>query len=152
MTTMNNTKKNTYIHMNITALNGKCFEINLDLSPLAQEEINPVLDCLVHGGLDPRFDTPQVCEYIQSIVNCAAEILLYSCFNGREYDHFYTVSLISDIMQVGLCSEECAVKMISEIHRLYVNYLEGSEDAIKQIARSLYEFFADTAPFVFDVI
>ena len=51
MTTMNNTmntiRKPAYITMRTTVLNGDSWDFLLDISPLAKEEIVPVLSCLV---------------------------------------------------------------------------------------------------------
>ena len=156
MTTMTNTMnticKPAHITMRCTIVNGESWDLLLNVSPLTEEEITPVLNCLVNGGLDPRFDTPKINEFIQGVTDGAAEVLMRFCFDGGEYDHFYAVKLISDVVEVGLCCEECCAKEMVLLHQLFAEYLAGSETAVQRIAQNLYDFFADTMPFVFDVI
>ena len=156
MTTMNNvmniTKNSAHITMRATIVNGECFRFLMNLAPLAEEEIKPVLDCLVNGELDLDFNTPKICDYIEDIENCAAEVLMRYCFESGEYDHFYAIKLISDVAQAGLCCENCCVEVVSNLHQLYMEYLEDRESAEQRIAQSLYEFFQRTRPFVFDVV
>ena len=156
MTTMNNTMNITnntdFAFLKVTVVNGYTFELQLEVDPLTKEELNPVLDCLVNGTLDPNFDTPKVNDYIQNVLDSTVEVILRSCFDGRKYNHFYAFDLISATVQAGLCCEDCGVRFFSNLHQLYVAYLEDSDSVVREIAQSLYEFFANTIPFVFDVL
>ena len=155
MTTMNNvvniTNQPTQITMKVTTINGACFKFLLDVAPLSEEEINPALDCLVYGELVPRFNTPKIRDYIQEALDTAALVFTRFCFDNGEYDHFYAVEMISDVVQAGLCCEECGVRFLSDLHQLYGEYLAGSENAERYIEQYLFEFFQNTRPFVFDV-
>lgn len=150
--TMNTTKAPVYVTMRSTIVNGESWDFLLDISPLTDEELDPVLDCLVNGELDARFDTPKICGFIQDVMDGAAEVLMRFCFDGGKYDHFYAVKLISDVVEAGLCCEECCAKEMVLLHQLYAEYLTGSETAAQGIAQNLYTFFVNTMPFVFDVI
>ncbi len=156
MTTMNNTmntiRKPAYITMRTTVLNGDSWDFLLDISPLAKEEIVPVLSCLVNGPLDEKYRTPKAWEFIQNVLHDATETLVNFCFDDRKLDHSYTVSLIRDTHKVGLCCKECRDKELATLHQLFAEYTAGIEYAAERIALNLYEFFADTTPFVFDVI
>ena len=98
MTTMNNTlntaNKPAYITMRNTILNGDSWDFLLDISPLAKEEIVPVLRCLVNGPLDEKYRTPKAWEFIQNVMHDATETLVNFCFDNGKFDHSYTVSLI----------------------------------------------------------
>ena len=155
MTTMNNnlniTRKPAYITMRNTIVNGESWNLRLDISSLSTEEVRPVIDCLVNGPLDERFHTPKICKFIQEVRDGAAEVLMHFCFDKGTYNHSYAVRLISDIKEVGLCCENCFIEEITTLHQLFVEYMAGVETATERIAENLYEFFADTTPFVFDV-
>jgi hypothetical protein len=106
-------RKPEYIKMRCTIVNGESWDFLLDISPLAEEEVAPVIDCLVTGTLDEKFDTPKICEYMQSVMGGAAEALVHFCFEDGKYNHFYTIKLISDVMEAGLCCEACCVKEVT---------------------------------------
>jgi hypothetical protein len=149
---MNATNKPNYIFLRVTAVNGHSFDLQLDVTPLTYEALNPVLDFLVNGNMDPQFDTLEIWEYIQSVMDSTAEALLYSCFDGRKYKHVYAIDLISHVAQAGLCCENCGIEVASRLSRLYMEYMKDSESVVRQIAQNLYAFFKDTTPFVFDVL
>ena len=156
MTTMNNnlniTRKPAYITMRNTVVNGERWNLRLDISSLSTEEVRPVIDCLVNGPLDKRFQTPKICQFILGVMDGAAEVLMHFCFDHGHYNHAYALRLISDIKEVGLCCEDCFIEEVTILHQLFVEYMAGVETATERIAENLYEFFADTTPFVFDVI
>ena len=156
MTTMNNAMntvcKPEYIKMRCTIVNGESWDFLMDISSLDKAEIVPVINWLVNGKVDNRIYTPKVKAFLMDAINAGAEVLMRFCFDDGEYNHFYAMNLISEIRKVGLCCEECWVDEISVLNQMYSDYLDGYEDALDEIAENLYEFFADTAPFAFDMI
>lgn len=156
MTTMNNVLNTTiqppYIHMRCTFLNGESWELFKNVSSLAEEEVAPVIDCLVNSTLDKQFDTPKIKEFVTSLLDHAVEVITMSCFEGSKYKHSYTIELISMIKEVGLCCEECFIQEVTKLHQLIAEHKAGNKTAGEQIVQNLYMFFADTMPFVFDVI
>ncbi len=156
MTTMNNAmntvRKPEYIKMRCTIVNGESWDFLMDVSSLADEAIAPVIDWMVNGTLDERIDTPEIRTYLMDSIDAGAEVLTRFCFDSGEYDHFYALSLIAETEKAGLCCEMCCVELVSLLQQLYVEFLGGSEDAIQEIYQNLFHFFANTAPFVFDVI
>ena len=156
MTTMNNTLNITvqppYIHLRCTLLNGESWEVIKGVSALSEEEVGPVVNCLVNGTLDKRYATAKNKEFIVNLLDHAVEAITMSCFEGSKYKHSYTVELISLIKQAGLCCEECCHQEIAALLQLIAEHKAGDKTAAKRLVQNLYMFFENTMPFVFEVI
>ena len=156
MTTMNNTLnticKPEYITMRCTIVNGESWDFLMNISSLADDEVTPVINWMVNGELDEHYNTPKIRKFLMEAIEAAAEVLMRFCFDNGKYNHFYALELISEIEKAGLRCEECCIEEVMLLHQLFVEYLKNPESAVEQIAVNLYEFFADTAPFAFNVI
>ena len=155
MTTMNNVMNTTvqapYIHLRCTLLNGESWEVYKNVSSLSEEEVGPVVDCLVNGTLDKRYATAKNQEFVANLLDHAVEAVTMSCFEGSKYKHSYTVELLSLIKEADLCCEECFLREVAALLQLIKEHKAGDKSAANRLVQNLYTFFGDTMPFVFDV-
>lgn len=136
-----------YVTLRMVDVNMTRWDIHADVRPLAEDEIQPVIDYLVTGNLAKKHRTPNILRFISGVHQYCVQILIDLCFEDGFYDHDYALSLIDGALANDLCCEDCAMQERIIITGLHLDYLLGDENAEDRIKGSLSEFFKLVKPY-----